>query len=101
MLLLWKSWKRLAMSTKKADLAAVIMQDGLAHVCLVLNSMTVLKSKIDMSIPKKRKGFTNQHDKGMKKFYTAVLRDICTKLDFSLIKCLLIASPGFVKDEFY
>ena len=34
---------------KKADLAAVIMQDGLAHVCLVLNSMTVLKSKIDMS----------------------------------------------------
>jgi len=88
-------------TNKKADLAAVIMQDGLAHICLVLNSMTILKSKVEISIPKKRKGFTNQHDKGMIRFYRAVLRDICTKLDFEQIKCLLIASPGFVRDEFY
>jgi len=88
-------------ATKKADLAAVIMQEGLAHVCLVLSSMTILKAKIDLSIPKKRKGFTGAHDKGVQKFYKAVLRGITQHIDFSIVKCLLLASPGYVRDEFY
>lgn len=39
-----------------ADLAAVIMQEGLAHVCLIQASMTTVKAKIEMCIPRKRKG---------------------------------------------
>ena len=54
---------------KNADLAAVVMQEGLAHVCLVLASMTLVKSKIEMSIPRKRKGLCAGHDKSLDKFF--------------------------------
>jgi len=86
---------------KKADLAAVIMQEGIAHICLVLSSMTVMKAKIEQSIPKIRKGLTNSHDKALNKFYLNVLRAIMQNVDFSVVKCLVIASPGFVRDDFY
>lgn len=46
-----------------ADVAAVVMQEGLAHVCLITPSMTLVRSKIDVTIPRKRKGFVQQHEK--------------------------------------
>ena len=49
--------------TATADLAAVVMQEGIAHVCLVTSSMTLVRAKIETSIPRKRKGMCAQHDK--------------------------------------
>lgn len=46
-----------------ADVAAVVMQEGLANVCLITPSMTLVRAKIDITIPRKRKGFAQQHDK--------------------------------------
>ncbi|KAI0242868.1 hypothetical protein LSAT2_010846, partial [Lamellibrachia satsuma] len=48
---------------QQADVAAVVMQEGLAHVCLVTPSMTLVRSKIETTIPRKRKGLCSQHDK--------------------------------------
>lgn len=42
---------------KSAELAAVVMQEGLANVCLITSSMTLVKAKIEMGIPRKRKDF--------------------------------------------
>ena len=33
-----------------ADVAAIVMHEGLAHLCLISASMTVIKSKIDMPV---------------------------------------------------
>jgi protein pelota len=49
--------------TQHADLGAIIMQEGLAHVCLVTTSMTLVRAKIENNIPRKRKGQCSQHDK--------------------------------------
>lgn len=49
--------------TQSADVAAVIMQDGLAQICLITSSMTLVRSKIEVSIPRKRKGNVTQHEK--------------------------------------
>lgn len=87
--------------TQNADLGAVIMQDGLAHVCLITSSMTLVRSKIDVNIPRKRKGNVTQHEKGLAKFYEAVLQGILRHINFDVVKCCLIASPGFVKDQFF
>ncbi|CAH1102581.1 unnamed protein product [Psylliodes chrysocephalus] len=87
--------------TKLADVAAVVMQEGLAHVCLILSSMTIVRAKIDVTIPRKRKGFVQQHEKGLVKFYDQVMQAILRHIDFSIVKCVLLASPGFVKDQFY
>lgn len=88
-------------STQNADVAAVIMQDGLAHVCLITSSMTLVRSKIDVPIPRKRKGNAAQHEKGLAKFYEAVMQGILRHVNFDVVKCVLIASPGFVKDQFF
>ncbi|XP_055681138.1 protein pelota [Lutzomyia longipalpis] len=87
--------------TQSADVAAVIMQDGLAHVCLITSSMTLVRSKIEVSIPRKRKGNVQQHEKGLAKFYDAVMQSILRHVNFDVVKCVLLASPGFVKDQFF
>lgn len=48
---------------QNADLAAVVMQEGLAHLCLVTASMTIVKAKIEQVIPRKRQGNVQQHEK--------------------------------------
>lgn len=50
-------------ATQSADVAAVIMQEGLAYVCLITSSMTLVRTKIDVTIPRKRKGHVQQHEK--------------------------------------
>ncbi|CAO1363939.1 unnamed protein product [Diamesa tonsa] len=86
---------------QNADVAAVIMQDGLAFICLITANMTLVRSKIDVAIPRKRKGSTSQHEKGLAKFYESVLQGILRHINFDVIKCVILASPGFVKDQFY
>ncbi|XP_042202483.1 protein pelota homolog [Callorhinchus milii] len=83
-----------------ADVAAVIMQEGLAHVCLVTSSMTVLRAKVETNIPRKRKGSCSQHDKALEKFYDSVMQAIIRHINFDVVKCVLVASPGFVRDQF-
>jgi len=84
-----------------ADLAAVVMQEGIAHVCLVTANMTLVRAKIDVNIPRKRKGMCAQHTKGMEKFFETVYQAVIRHVNFDIVKCVLIASPGFVKDQFY
>jgi protein pelota len=84
----------------QAEVAAVVMQStGLAHVCLVTGSLTITKARIDVSIPKKRTGSSAQ-SKATTKFYDAVYAALL-KLPWDQLKCCLIGSPGFVKDDFF
>lgn len=96
--------ERVAMAcdvTQNADLAAIIMQEGLAHICLITSSMTLVRTKIDMNIPRKRKNNAKGHETGLTKFYEAVLQAILRHINFTVVKCVLLASPGFVKDQFF
>lgn len=85
---------------QNSDVAAVVMQEGIAHVCLVLASMTLVRAKIEMHIPRKKRGSSQQHDKGVEKFFDSVLQAILRHVNFDVVKCILVASPGFVKDQF-
>lgn len=48
---------------KHADLAAVVLQEGLSNICLITPSMTTVRAKIDVTIPRKRRGHAAQHEK--------------------------------------
>jgi len=87
--------------TQNADVAAVVMQEGMAHVCLVSGAMTLVRAKIDVGIPRKRKGSTSQHEKGLQKFYDNILQAILRHVNFEVTRCILLASPGFVKNHFF
>lgn len=87
-------------ASKHADLAAVVMQEGLAHVCLVTNCMTIVRAKLDVSIPRKRRGSSTQHEKALQRFYDTVLQAILRHINFEVVKAIIVASPGFVREQF-
>jgi protein pelota len=83
-----------------AEVACVVMSGGLAHVCLVTGSVTVTKARIDYNIPKKRTG-SSAHEKAITKFYDAIYRAILNHVPFDKVKCILVGSPGFQRDDFF
>ncbi|XP_012285061.1 protein pelota [Orussus abietinus] len=87
-------------ATQRADVAAVVMQEGLAHICLITANMTIVRAKLEHVIPRKRKGYVSQHEKGLGRFYESVMQGILRHVNFEIVKCIIIASPGFVKEQF-
>jgi len=87
--------------TQYADLGAIVMQEGLAHVCLITPTMTITRARIEISIPRKGKGSTEGHENGLNRFFDIIIQSIEKHFNFSIIKCIIIASPGFVREQFY
>jgi protein pelota len=82
-----------------SDLAAVVMEEGVAHIFLISSHLTNEKAKIECSIPKKRKG-PSQHDKSLNSFFQKILDSILKNVNFDIVKCVIVAGPGFTKDQF-
>lgn len=75
-----------------ADLAVVLMQQqGLAHVFLVGKRVTTLCAKINGS---------TSSSSNSDKFFENVFRAFVKHVDLGTIQCVIIGSPGCVKDEF-
>ncbi|OLL24518.1 Protein pelota [Neolecta irregularis DAH-3] len=88
-----------------AEVGAVVMQEGipsvviclirgLANICLITEHMTILRQKIEISIPKKRRGTATDHQKA--RIHQTMLRHF----NLEELKVVLIASPGFVGEGF-
>ncbi|KAL7749338.1 Translation factor pelota [Sorochytrium milnesiophthora] len=86
---------------RRAEVAAVVLQEGLANVCLLTEHMTIVRQRIETPIPRKRRGSTTNRDKGMQRFFEQVYQAILRHVDFSVVKGLIVASPGFVKDQLF
>ncbi|CAH8492235.1 unnamed protein product [Schistosoma mattheei] len=88
--------------TQQADLAAVIMHEGLAYVCLITSTTTIVRAKIDTTIPRKRPGLpTTQHEKGLSRFFEQIMQAIERHIRFDIVKCIILASPGFLREQFF
>jgi protein pelota len=106
---IWKShgWDSVATQTLKEALsedrpeaiAAVVMQEGLANICLITDFRTIVKQRIESAIPKKRSPAKDASG-GMAAFYEKTLSNLRNAIDFSIPRTLLLASPGFVAQDF-
>ncbi|GMH35858.1 hypothetical protein BSKO_03726 [Bryopsis sp. KO-2023] len=83
-----------------ADLAVVLITEGLAQVCLVGGSTTIQKAKIESKLPRKRGAALAGFDKSWEKFLEKVYRAVIQHINFEVVRCLVIAGPGFTKDQF-
>lgn len=54
-------------------MAAVVMQEGLANLVLVTPAMTLLRAKVEVTIPRKRRGSCTQHEKVGQLYGAAVM----------------------------
>ncbi|XP_062084223.1 protein PELOTA 1 [Humulus lupulus] len=87
--------------TASADLAVVLMQEGLAHVMLIGKSMTTTRARIETSIPRKHGPGIAGYESALNKFFENVLQAFLKNVDFNVVRCAVIASPGFTKDQFH
>jgi protein pelota len=102
-----KNWDEISIDRLKqatdltitSDLAAIVMEEGVAHLYLISSHITTLKAKIEQTIAKKRKG-PSQHDKSLNLFFQKILDAIIKNINFEVVKCMIVASPGFTKDQF-
>ncbi|XP_020968007.1 protein PELOTA 1 isoform X2 [Arachis ipaensis] len=58
-----------------ADLAVVLMQEGLAHILLIGRSMTITRSRIETSIPRKHGPAIAGYESALNKFFENVLQE--------------------------
>lgn len=104
-----KIWDSLALDVLRqasdpgasADLAVVLMQEGLANILLVGKSMTSTRSRIETSIPRKHGPAIAGYESALKKFFENVLQAFLKHVDFNVVRCAVIASPGFTKEQFH
>lgn len=80
----------------KAEICAVVFEEGIAHLCLVTENMTVLRNKIEKSIPKKKRGDNSNHEKGLQKFYDLIINTMLRNFDLNKLKVIILTSPGFL-----
>ncbi|KAJ5132172.1 Protein dom34 [Penicillium atrosanguineum] len=95
---------------RRAEAVAVVMQEGMAHICFIGQFQTIMKQKIEMSVPRKRQG-GGDHDKGMNKFFRVTLETLLRQMEFNTsitsgsnnesVRPVLLASPGFVATGFH
>ncbi|KAJ3261331.1 hypothetical protein HK103_005939 [Boothiomyces macroporosus] len=83
----------------KADIGAVVLQEGLAQICLVTENMTIVRQRIETNVPKKRRGTTTDHDKGVIRFFHQVYQGIIHHINFDIVKVLIIASPALKEQQ--
>ncbi|KAK4554197.1 Translation factor pelota [Recurvomyces mirabilis] len=83
----------------KAQLWAVIMKEGLANICLVTDHQTILRQKIETTLPRKRAGSTD-HDKQLQKFFQTTFDSLLRQIDIANPLPLLLASPAFTASQF-
>ncbi|EME29938.1 Protein pelota [Galdieria sulphuraria] len=84
-----------------AEVAAILLQEGYALVCVVSRSLTLVKAKVETFIPRKGKDAAFNRERALSKFFLQLFQSCAQNINFQVVKVLIIASPGFVKDEFF
>lgn len=78
-----KQLKEACNPESRSDIAAVVLQEGIAHICILSSFSTILKNKIEYSLPKKKRSTDiNKFDEKVEKFYKATYESMKRHFDF-------------------
>ncbi|KAF2124479.1 hypothetical protein P153DRAFT_326719 [Dothidotthia symphoricarpi CBS 119687] len=92
---------------RRAELWAVVLGEGTANICMITEHQTILRQKIEVAVPRKRKGGVDGHSKGMDRFFSTTLSTLLRHMDLAGSTAqqaktlpLLLAGPGFIAQAF-
>jgi protein pelota len=99
--------KEASETERRAELWAVVLGEGTANICMITEHQTILRQRIEVAVPRKRRGGVDGHSKGMEKFFSTTLSTLLRQIDLPAASApqsktlpLLLASPGFVANAF-
>lgn len=102
---LWKKhgWDSVALQTlrdalnqdRDGAIAAVVIEERLANICLITEYQTLIKSRVSSNISRKFK-----NDRDTRRFFAKTLATLLRAIDFSQPRPLLIAGPGYIAHNF-
>lgn len=69
-------------------------------MCLVGSCATIVKARVEASLPRKRGAAAAGYDKALERFFARVYEAASRAVDWATVRCLVIAGPGFAKDAF-
>jgi protein pelota len=72
-----------------ADLAVLLMQEGLAHLFLIGRSVTATRARIEVPIPRKHGCAMAAYDAAINDFFERVLDAFLKHVDFGLVQCVV------------
>jgi len=84
---------------KTADSAVVLIEAGTANFHLLTAVLAKDVHRVSISLPRKRVTTTG-YDKAVVRFFEQVYAGIRDHVSLDLVKCVVLAGPGFVKDDF-
>lgn len=84
--------------SRKADVVAVVMHEGLAHVCLLKDALTKVCARIERSFPKKKD--SQAYAAALLKFFDDIYAVIQRSVNFEVVKVVLVGSPAFLNQDF-
>ncbi|CAO1613056.1 unnamed protein product [Sympodiomycopsis kandeliae] len=88
--------------SNRAEVGAVVLGEGTAIVCLLTEHMTVIRQRIEVPLPRKRKGLpASAGDKNLAKFHVQVYNAVLKLLSLPALRLVILASPGFIKETIY
>lgn len=82
-----------------AQICAIVMQEGSAHLVIITDSLTLTKAHIHHNIPRK-KASTTSHDKAINSFFQTIYENMIKFFDFNVARCVVFASPGFLNEQY-
>mmetsp|Transcript_110446 Transcript_110446/g.235951 ORF Transcript_110446/g.235951 Transcript_110446/m.235951 type:complete len:410 (-) Transcript_110446:87-1316(-) len=84
---------------KTAEVAVVLIEAGMANFHLLTAVLAKDVHRVSVTLPKKRVTTTG-YDKAVVRFFEQVYAGIRDHVGLDLVKCVVLAGPGFVKDDF-
>ncbi|KAL8449544.1 hypothetical protein Emag_003582 [Eimeria magna] len=86
-------------AASKAEALVLLIQGGLSNLLCVSSNLSRLLAKVEASLPKNRSAYSG-YSKALSRFFRETADALIAHVDWNNLKALVIAGPGFYKDQF-
>lgn len=85
--------------SRRASVVVCLIDAGVCNMYMLTSVLMKDLAKVIVHVPK-RKAASSGHDKAMQKFFDQTARTVQSHIRFDVATCVVLAGPGFVKDDF-
>jgi protein pelota len=85
--------------SRRASVVVCLIDAGVCNMYMLTSVLMKDLAKVITHVPKRRAA-SSGHDKAMQKFFEQCARTMMSHVRFDVASCIVVAGPGFVKDDF-